>query len=100
MIDTLNTSISRIYDFLDDNQDYKDISYFLLNTELYESEYFLAASNEVKILSRKVRTDLTKLSELIAKLELALIECKSLIDIEKRKNKKFETQYKKYFKSK
>ena len=89
--------ITSIYNLLADHKDLIDINYWLGHSSLGDNENFLAPVYKIHNQKILVTKNLNQLSESIDDLEIFANQCKNLVLIETKKDKKFAKQYKKYY---
>ncbi len=89
--------ITSIYDLLADCKDLIDIYHWLRNSSLGDNENFLAPVYKIQNQKTLITKTLNQLSELIDDFEILINQCKNLVLIEAKKDKKFAKQYEKYY---
>ena len=89
--------ITSIYNLLADHKDLIDIYHWLRNSSLGDNENFLAPVYKIHNQKILVTKNLNQLSESIDDLEIFANQCKNLVLIEAKKDKKFAKQYEKYY---
>ena len=89
-------SITAIYDVLEDNKDFADIEYWIANETISNNENYLNLIYKIHKQKDYVTKSLNHLTELIGDLEIFINQCKNLILIEVKKDKKLEKKYNKY----
>lgn len=90
-------NITSLYDYLEDNRDFREIKDWFLNTSLAENENFFALYKELNDKMRMVRKNLNDLSECTEELQATIIGCKNLITREKEKAKSLKKYYNKHY---
>lgn len=94
----IQQQISVLYDLLDDNDDFKKIKHWLLNTSLGQNSNFLSFYYQLNVHLNIVRKDLNKLSEATEELQRIVNLCDNVVLIEQKNNKNLKEDYAKYYK--
>jgi len=89
--------ITSIYNLLADHKDLIDINYWVGHSSLGDNENFLAPVYKIHNQKILVTKNLNQLSESVDDLEILANQCKNLVLIETKKDKKFAKQYEKYY---
>ena len=89
--------ITSIYNLLADHKDLIDINYWLGHSSLGDNENFLAPVYKIHNQKILVTKNLNQLSESVDDLEILANQCKNLVLIEAKKDKKFAKQYERYY---
>jgi len=98
MSNQIQKQISVLYDLLDDNDDFKKIRHWLLNTSLGQNSKFLSSYYQLNIHLKTVRKDLNKLSETTEELQRIVNLCDNVVLIEQKNNKDLKEDCAKYYK--
>ena len=76
--------------------EFAEIRHWLLNSNLGRNENYLSVISQIDKQKRVITGNLTRLSESVDDLEVLLNQSKNLMQLERKKDKKFAKHYEKY----
>ncbi len=97
MIPSLQHRLTNIYNIIDDNDEFREIRYFLVNSQLRNNESFVILNHQLSLQVKKVQGSLNNLSSVIDGLQGIVNECKSTILREQEKDPRFKNYCDKYY---
>lgn len=91
------TNIYNVMELFNTSNEFTEIRYWLLNSNLGENENYLFVISEIDRQKKVIIKNLNQLSESVDDLEILINKSKSLVELERKKDRDFAKYYDRYY---